>query len=149
MFEKDKEILKKDEGLRLTSYICPAGKKTIGYGHNMQDNPLPNKMQNYIDKNGCITKEIAEIILENDILKVYNDCFQNFPNFSSLSWPRQHVIVNMIFNLGVGGFNKFKKLISAIDKEDWVEAAKQMENSSWFKQVGNRAKKLQKMMLGG
>ena len=31
--EKVLAIIKKYEGCRLTAYVCPAGKLTIGYGH--------------------------------------------------------------------------------------------------------------------
>ena len=31
--EKGLAIIKKYEGCRLTAYVCPAGKLTIGYGH--------------------------------------------------------------------------------------------------------------------
>jgi GH24 family phage-related lysozyme (muramidase) len=38
------EDLKKDEGFRGCSYKCSAGKITIGYGHNIEDNPIPEHM---------------------------------------------------------------------------------------------------------
>ena len=34
--------LKRHEGLRLEAYVCPAGALTIGYGHNLDQHPIPN-----------------------------------------------------------------------------------------------------------
>ena len=33
---------------------------------------------------------------------------------------------------------KFKKVKTAVDKRNWVEAAEEMKNSLWYKQVGVR-----------
>jgi len=52
----------------------------------------------------------------------------------------------MVFNLGPGGFGKFKKAIAAMKKEEWEEAANEMLDSRWARQVGNRAKELAAMM---
>jgi lysozyme len=53
----------------------------------------------------------------------------------------------MRFNLGGTGFRKFKKMIAAINNNDFMTAALEMKNSKWFDQVGKRAKTLINMML--
>ena len=41
---------------------------------------------------------------------------------------------------------KFKKMKTAVDKKNWVEAAEEMKNSLWYKQVGMRGLELVKRM---
>ena len=54
--EKAYSLIRQFEGLRLTSYRCPAGVWTIGYGHTSGVVPGVS-----------ITKEQAEVFLRQDI----------------------------------------------------------------------------------
>ena len=126
--------LKIDEGFRGCAYRCTANKITIGYGHNIQDNPLP--------------EYIAEKLLQHDIGQAIHEC-ERFPWFYLLSSARKEVIINMTFNLGIGGVSKFKKMIEAINQSDFDEAAKQMLDSKWAGQVGKRAIRLSVAMRFG
>jgi lysozyme len=58
-------------------------------------------------------------------------------------------MINMAFNLGFAGMMKFKKMIAAIEKKDFEQAATEMLNSRWADQVGERADRLAKMMFTG
>ena len=69
--------------------------------------------------------------------------------FDTLSTNRQNVLVNMAFNLGIYGLLRFKKMLLAVEKQDWDEAANQMLDSRWSKQVGNRSKELADIMRQG
>ena len=40
-----------------------------------------------------------------------------------------------------------QKMNRAIEDFNWPRMAKEMEDSAWFKQVGNRAKELQELVL--
>lgn len=103
-----------------------------------------------IDKRlgGGLTEEEGAYLLENDIKKA-----QFFASIYSwygmLDEVRQNAIVNMMFNLGPGKFDKFKKMTAAIELKDWREAAAQMLDSVWAKQVGARAERLATMMTTG
>jgi lysozyme len=55
----------------------------------------------------------------------------------------------MLFNLGYGGVMKFGKFIAALTIGDYDEAADQMLDSLWAKQVKTRAVRLAKMMRTG
>ena len=50
-----KAMLRTDEGTRLRRYRCPAGHWTIGYGWNIDANPLPPEIAAYERVNGQIT----------------------------------------------------------------------------------------------
>ena len=52
----------------------------------------------------------------------------------------------MMFNMGRPRLSKFKKMNEAITNEDWIEASVQMEDSRWYNQVTNRAKRLVERM---
>ena len=52
----------------------------------------------------------------------------------------------MVFQLGVGGVGKFKKMWEALRKKDYGEASFQMMDSRWAKQTPNRAESLSKVM---
>jgi lysozyme len=73
--------------------------------------------------------------------KIFDGRFWALPEIA------QRVLVDMRFNLGGAGFRKFKKMIAAINANDFMTAALEMKNSRWSNQVGNRAKTLIQMML--
>ncbi len=129
--EKLTEQLKRDEGYRDKVYTCSAGKLTIGYGHNVEDNPIPEK--------------VATDLLGHDIGQALAEC-ERFPWFYPLSDVRKRTIVNMVFNIGAGGVARFRRMITAIENEDWKGAAEEMEDSRWYGQVGKRAARLCHMM---
>lgn len=58
----------------------------------------------------------------------------------------QLIIANMMFNLGLPRLSKFKMMKEAVDARDFVEAANQMVDSKWYRQVPNRAMRLVKRM---
>lgn len=130
--EDIKDQLIRYEGLRLHVYKCPAGFQTIGVGRNLEGKG--------------ITEEEAMILLHNDISEVKSGLKDKYNWFDDLDEKRQSVIINMAFNLGMSGFGKFKKMISAIESFDWNEASVQMTNSRWATQVGKRAEELSEIM---
>ena len=116
--------IKKHEGLRLKPYKCSAGKLTIGYGRNLDDI-------------GISRSEANDLLLED--IKRAQDAASQFNWWRNLDGKRQDVVVEMIFNLGLPRFLQFKKAIQALRDQDYDEAADQMLDSKWAKQVGKRA----------
>ncbi len=129
------EMLIRHEGLRLKPYTDTMGKLTVGVGRNLDD--------------VGITPEEALFLLRNDIANVTHDVKRSFPWFERMNQPRQNVVLNMVFNLGLIRFLGFKKTIEAIKGKNWDMAAKEMLDSRWAVQVGNRAKELAKIMKTG
>lgn len=103
-------------------------KLTIGYGHNIEDNGIP--------------EHIAEALLEYDISVARSDLRKVFINFGMYSEARQEALTNMMFNLGYHRFTGFVKMIAAILRDDWQEAKVQALDSKWHRQVGQRAKEI-------
>lgn len=133
--ERAKHYTKRFEGLRLKPYTCPAGKSTIGYGHNLDDNG--------------ITEDIAVRLLDADLMTAEREVRQRFTHFYKLNEARQFVLVDMCFNMGAAKLFTFKKMFAALAKDEYPTAAREMLNSKWARQVGNRAKVLSEIMTSG
>lgn len=128
------DLIKAHEGYRKHPYYCTGNKLTVGYGRNLQD--------------VGIDQAEAEFLLQRDIDKAEASLgVERY--WGALDSVRKAVLIDMVFNLGWAGFSKFKKLRAALESRDYAEAARQMEDSQWFKQVGSRARRLQAMMLTG
>ena len=128
------EQLKSDEGESLTIYYCTAGVPTIGIGRNLESG---------------ITKEEAHYLFMNDIARVNKELASTFVWYYMLSPARRWVMVNMNFNLGLTRFMEFEKMLAALEKHDYEEAAKEMIDSIWWREAQNRAGRLVKQMLEG
>ena len=126
--------LTRDEGMRKKPYHCTADKLTIGIGRNLDD--------------VGISEEEAQFLLKNDIKRAVEDA-KKFVWYDDLSPARKRVIINMLFNIGLGRFKQFKKTIQYISVGDYSSAAVEMLDSRWANQVGVRAKRLSKMMKEG
>jgi hypothetical protein len=48
----------------------------------------------------------------------------------------------MCFQLGRPRLSKFKNMIAAVEDLDWTTMADEMEDSNWYRQTPNRAKRL-------
>jgi len=128
------DLIRQHEGLRLDLYQCPAGKWTIGYGHNLEANG--------------ISERIAEAILAEDIHAVEGQLRQYFW-FENLDPARKAAVTDMAFNLGISGFSKFHTMITALANGDFVLAANAAMDSKWFTQVGNRGKRIVEILRIG
>jgi len=146
------EQLKEHEGFRSNYYQCSADKKTIGYGRNVDDNPFSEKELKILGRD-CfddkqLTEDEAELLLINDVNEVTALIKDHLP-WASLNDARKAVCINMAFNLGVSGFFKFKNMIRALNHQCYKEAAIEMLDSRWAKQVGGRAEQLAMQMSTG
>jgi len=130
---KLKSDLVRDEGLRLKPYKDSVGKLTIGVGRNLDD--------------VGISEQEASILLDSDILSAENSLDNTLPWWRDLDEPRQRVIANMAFNLGIGRLLGFRKFLTALERGDYLLAGKEMLDSKWSRQVGNRATRLARIMV--
>ena len=58
----------------------------------------------------------------------------------------REIIVEMVFQLGIGGVSKFKKMFEALRNKDYNEAANQMLDSQWRVQTPKRCQELSDLM---
>jgi lysozyme len=121
-----------DEGKRLVWYRDSLGKPTIGIGHLIlaSDN-LP--------EGSTISEQRCGNLFQEDLDKAIAGATGLFPYLYSFPEPIQESIVNMVFNMGAKGLAKFRNFIAAINNSNYNEAADQLVDSLWYKQVGKRA----------
>ena len=138
----DIEILKKelteDEGCKNEIYLDHLGYKTFGIGHLVRAKDPENDM----DVGTPVSDQRVAECFSEDIDKVIEDCIILYDDFYTLPDEAQLIVANMMFNLGRPRLTNFVRMRVAVNKGDWQEAAIQMEDSKWYKQVPNRAKRL-------
>jgi lysozyme len=123
----------------LVSYLCPAGHWTLGWGHNLEAHPDPA----YPARAGTTcTIEQADAWLEADISEAEEAMLRRWPWMSALPRGVYLAILNMAFNMGVQTLSTFVNTLAAIKAHEYEAAAHHMEQSKWFAQVGNRARRI-------
>lgn len=127
--------LMRDEGFRGFPYKDSVGVTTIGFGRNLEANPL--------------TRDEAEHLLVNDLADTVERMDRLMPWFRGLDAVRQGVMINMAFNLGVLGLLTFKNTLKAVREARYDDAADGMLKSKWAQQVGQRAVRLAQEMKTG
>ncbi len=120
--------LKRDEGLSLKPYRCPAGRLTIGFGRNLDD--------------VGISEIEAAILLDHDIRRSLADLDRALPWWRGLPAPWQRGLVNQAFNLGLPRLLTFKRMLAVLQAGDGELAAREALDSVWAGQVGQRAERI-------
>lgn len=134
MPETLESLIERHEGRRALPYLDSRNVWTIGIGHNMAK---------------PISARAIQQIFEDDLHEAMNDCVHAFPWFADLSVPRQWVLVDMCFNLGLTKLRQFAKMMQALSLGEYETAAQEMLDSDWATQVGSRATELAHLMRDG
>ena len=138
------------EGLRLKPYYCSKGKQTIGIGRCLDTNPLTTEEEKVVgDWRHGITTGAAIYLLHNDINRVIKDCGRAFGFFKDLDDERQYALIDMVFQMGVGGVKKFKNMIAALAAGNYKTAAAECLDSAYAKQTPVRAQRIAKLIETG
>lgn len=133
--DKLKAELEREEGRRHKPYRCTEGRLTVGIGRNLDDVGLSDR-------------EI-EFLLENDIQRVCDDLNKHIPWWNDLDDTRQHVLIQMCFQLGVKGLLGFKTTLARIQAGNYDGAAESMTQSLWASQTPARAQRMAEHMRSG
>ena len=108
---------------------------TVGYGYTWGVTP---------------DTEFTVGMAEHKLREVVADCLVHLvklvPNFKDQHDVIKAVLVDMCYNLGPQRLAKFRNTLRSYVNKDYESAAKGMENSLWYKQVGSRAKRLVRMV---
>ena len=115
------EYIKGNEVLRLMPDDDSLGLTTIGYGRCLETNG--------------ITQDEADMLFANDINVVADELRKIFLDFDSLRYSQQKALMDMCFNLGSTRLRRFKKMIAAIEAGDFNEAAVELLDSRYAKQL--------------
>lgn len=130
-----KDQLLRDEELRLKPYTDSVGKLTIGIGRNLTDKGI------------SFTE--AQQMLVNDIAAAVAELQTAFPWTAILDDVRKAALLNMTFNMGIGGVLEFHDFLGKLEAGDFSGAAGAMLDSKWARQVQGRATRLSQQIQTG
>jgi len=136
--EQLREQLEVDEGCVYEIYNDHLGYPTFGIGHLVKESD-PEQGQSL---GTAVSSERVAEAFESDIQSVLRDCNVLYSDFHNLPEEAQQVIANMMFNLGRPRLSKFAGMKRGVDARDWNQAADEMVDSNWYRQVTNRADRL-------
>ena len=143
LINKLQEQLKIDEGIKYEVYEDHLGYSTFGIGHL-----ITTADEEYGWPVGTkVTPERVNEVFQTDVQTYIKETQKVFPDLINKPDLIQIVLVNMCFNLGAPRLRKFKKFIAAIEAQEWLEAALEMMDSQWAKQVGPRAERLKQVVI--
>lgn len=126
-------------GGRFYAYYDSLGFRTIGYGHRLYDTTT------FTDG---ITTEQASLLLDTDITTAERGVDRilrerNIVLNSNDEYTLRRILVNMCFQLGPTGLNKFEKMFDALSHEDYKTMKDEMLDSKWARSDSpNRAREL-------
>jgi lysozyme len=123
--------IEKHEGRISHAYTDSEGYLTIGVGR------LIDKR-----KGGHLSHSEIDMLLQNDVIRVVNEAHENIHFFNALTDSQQESICEMIFQLGISGVMKFKRMLSALEDENGEEAYKEALDSKWARQTPERAREV-------
>jgi GH24 family phage-related lysozyme (muramidase) len=145
-----REELAEDEGCKFEIYLDHLQLPTFGIGHLIKEHDpeygLPVGTE--------VSEDRVRKAFNLDIAVTVEDCRRLCDNVGvdfnelDLRYPDGALaLCNMTFNLGYPRFNKFKKMWAGVaeameDPKAWLTVAAEAEDSRWFDQVPNRAKRL-------
>ena len=159
-----KNLLAFEEGRIVNSaglhvaYRDSKGIATIGYGFNLEDGSAPGVLRQVtttttatlIAKAAFLTEEEAQALLfiaEDVAVKGVRPFF---PDYARLDMPRRVVLAAMVYQMGADRFGKFRRLIPAVQQQDWASAVQSMEQSQWFRSDSpKRARRMADAMQNG
>jgi lysozyme len=132
--------LRRDEGTkrnragRHVVYTDTVGKRTVGYGRNLDDRGLSDGE--------------AAMLLQNDIAEHWADVVRLLPWMARQDEVRQRAMLNLSF-MGPAKLLGFTKMLAAWKRGDYETAAAELLDSRYAAQVGDRAKRVARMIADG
>lgn len=111
------------EGLKTSLYKDSLGYLTIGVGHLIDP-----------EKGGKLSIAACMFILDSDISDARSQ-LAGYSFYKKLDSVRADVLVEMVFNIGLGGLLKFVDMLKSLDKKDYNKASLDFLNSLEAKQI--------------
>lgn len=130
--------LEYDEGCKYEIYLDHLGLPTFGIGHLVTEDDPENEQE----VGTAVSEERVIEVFEKDVQVTIDECKELYENWFDLPDEVQLIIANMMFNMGRPRLSGFKKFNAAVAAKEWAEAADEMIDSKWYRQVTNRADRL-------
>ncbi len=130
--------LEYDEGCKYEIYLDHLGLPTFGIGHLVtEDDPEHGQ-----EVGTAVSEERVIEVFEKDVQVTLDECKKLYDDWFDLPEEAQLIIANMMFNMGRPRLSQFKGMKAGVDARDWNQAADEMVDSKWYRQVTNRADRL-------
>jgi lysozyme len=133
--KKVSSLIANDEGFSQKVYTDTKGFLTIGFGFNLNTQPIPIG----------IALEWLDILL----LGIEYKLEENIVFWDSLNDARKYVLINMAYQMGIGGLFGFHDMLKALGSKDYEGASTSMKDSVWYREFTARASRLIKIMQSG
>lgn len=146
--------LMRHEGFRDREYLDTVGKRTIGYGYNVDDRGTA-EFERVTGRayDGSVTLAEGVLLLEHVVAVTERELLDKLPWLRAwlhrAEGVRYGVLLDMAYNLGVPKLLKFKSTLSNIEYGFYADAARAMLQSKWARQVKSRAERLATHMRDG
>lgn len=127
-----REFIVKWEGYSATPYVN-SGLWHIGIGHVFRDQNPANIKDTYSDSE-------IDAFFRSDVCIAGDVARRLFASFETQPQSVQFLLIDLAFNLGETGLSKFVKFRAAMDAFNYHNAAKELIDSIWYRQVGKRSK---------
>tara|TARA_R100001129_G_scaffold31441_1_gene20867 strand:- start:712 stop:1161 length:450 start_codon:yes stop_codon:yes gene_type:complete len=133
-----REEIAEDEGCKYEIYLDHLGLPTTGIGHLITEADEEHGKP----VGTVVEQERVKQLFNLDMAVTVDECKVLYPDFDDLPEECQHIIANMMFNMGRPRLSKFKDMKAAVDARDFNAAGAAMIDSRWYTQVPNRARRL-------
>lgn len=127
--------ISEDEGFSAHVYRDQKGFLTIGFGFNLDSSGIPFS--------------IAEEWLKYNVNKIGSQLANQIYFWKELNDARKCVLINMAYQMGVGGVLGFHGMLSKLGSKDYEGASSEMMDSVWYREFTSRASRLVKIMVSG
>ena len=134
-FENIKQMVIANEGWKTKPYKDTRGYWTVGVGHLI--NPKsPKTLPKEWDRE--LTNEEVRQLFETDF-DAHLKQAQKTPGWDKANEAGKAGLVDLTYNMGGWWYTKFVKAAALLKEGNFKDAALELKNSDWYKQVGGRA----------
>lgn len=131
------------EGFSPTVYKDTVGKRTVGYGFNIDDSTVASMLpKDVVQGRRPIAKPEADKVFETLYSRAQKDAVDvvGQETYANLPMVVQDVLNDMSYNLGKSKLSGFHDAIGALKAGNYSRFADEIKDSKWFDQVGNRSR---------
>jgi lysozyme len=138
-----KKMIIRHEGIRYRPYKDSLGLWTVGVGH-------------LIGNGRNLPPDMNRDFSHDEVMSMFNEDYDHhekaamqIPGYSRMNATGKAALIDLTFNMGPAWHKKFPKTVKALAVGDVEGAASGLENSLWYRQVGNRAPEIVSMIRAG
>lgn len=136
-----------DEGKRYRRYLCPAGKWTIGIGHNVEGKQFrpatwaaikaehPMLDNALLDDQVTLSEDLVQLIFADDVEDAVRDLDAIWDGWRDVSEARKRALINLSFQLGQQRLRAFVRFWRSMMAGAFNNAGDELKESMWYHQT--------------